>query len=63
MRRWWRPIRLTHSATGAANLNGTTGDFSHIWLAAVIIFPSLALGLSGFETGVSVMPLIRGDAE
>ncbi len=55
---WHHPalLRNWHAALHA-NGQGWTG----IFIASCFVFPRLALGLSGFETGVSLMPLIRGD--
>jgi hypothetical protein len=46
---WWRGLTREHS-----------NPFVVVGIA-LLVFPKLALGLSGFETGVSVMPQITGD--
>ncbi len=43
-----------------ADLLASHGDWTGMLIASAFIFPKLALGMSGFETGVSVMPLVAG---
>lgn len=45
---WWSTLWTAH------------GDPLMVVGIALLVFPKLALGLSGFETGVAVMPQVRG---
>jgi hypothetical protein len=47
---WWAALTTEH------------GSPVMMLAAAVLVFPALALGLSGFETGVAVMPHVQGDS-
>ncbi|MDQ4503102.1 amino acid transporter [Sinomonas sp. ASV322] len=47
---WWSALTAQH------------GDPLVMIGISLLVFPKLALGLSGFETGVAVMPQIKGDA-
>lgn len=60
-------VGLTHVVTEAhvvtdwwAALNQQHGNPLIMVGIALLVFPKLALGLSGFETGVAVMPQIKG---
>src|SRR5439155_2482943 len=57
---WCSFVQNGHWELAETPVVGT--GWSSIAIVCVLFFPKLALGLSGFETGVAVMPLIRGDA-
>jgi hypothetical protein len=55
-----RPDLLIHWKAAALAAHG--GSMTDVIVMALLLFPKLALGLSGFETGVAVMPLVAGEA-
>ena len=60
LRRIFEHPTLFHDWGEALRRTPSGGNVFLLLGAALLAFPKLALGLSGFETGVSVMPLIKG---
>ncbi|WP_406417582.1 amino acid transporter [Streptomyces sp. NBC_01614] len=58
----WHVIAEGHVITDwSSALTAEHGNVFVMIGVALIVFPKLALGLSGFETGVAVMPHVKGD--
>ncbi|SOB85312.1 hypothetical protein SAMN06272789_5595 [Streptomyces sp. 1331.2] len=59
----WKIVQAPHVVTDWSN--ALTAEHGNIFVmigVSLVVFPKLALGMSGFETGVAVMPHIKGDA-
>ncbi len=57
------PVALTHWMESLQTMPWVRGDPIRMLALSLLIFPKLALGLSGFETGAIVMPLVKGDPD
>ncbi|MFF4213150.1 amino acid transporter [Streptomyces sp. NPDC001796] len=58
----WHVVTAGHVVTDWSNaLTVQHGNVYAMIGVSLIVFPKLALGLSGFETGVAVMPHVQGD--
>ncbi|MEV6736268.1 amino acid transporter [Streptomyces sp. NPDC051104] len=58
----WHVLTAEHVVTDwTGALTAQHGNVFVMVGLALIVFPKLALGLSGFETGVAVMPHVQGD--
>ncbi|MGW7579149.1 amino acid transporter [Streptomyces sp. NPDC054765] len=60
----WHVVTAAHVVTDWSHaLTTEHGSVLAMVGVALLVFPKLALGLSGFETGVAVMPHIEGDPD
>ncbi|MFF9127483.1 amino acid transporter [Streptomyces sp. NPDC014889] len=60
----WHVLTAEHVVTDWTS--ALTAQHGNVFLmvgVALLVFPKLALGLSGFETGVAVMPHVRGNPD